>query len=112
MTKNKENKTIQIHLRVTPDEYNSIKKRAAETGLNMSEFSRRILIGEKVITAPPADFFVLIKEVKRVGSNLNQLIRKLNVLGIAHSMEIERCIRDIQETKNMLYKTFTPGKGD
>ena len=111
MARNKTDRTIQIHFRVDQKEYESIKNKAAESGLSVSEFSRRILMGEKVIAAPPADYVDLIREVKRVGSNLDQVLRKLNVFGIAHDLELQRCASEIRETVSMLYRTFRPGKG-
>ena len=107
----KQKKSLRIYIRVTSDEYEKKRKRADVSGLNVSEFSRRILVGEKIAAAPDADFPNLIREVKRVGSNLNQLLRKLNILGIAHSLELERCEVQIRNTIDMLYRTFRPGKG-
>ena len=108
----KQKKSLRIYIRVTSDEYEVIRKRADVSGLNVSEFSRRILVGEKIAAAPDADFPNLIREVKRVGSNLNQLLRKLNILGIAHSLELERCAKDTHEVINLIYRTYRPGKGD
>ena len=107
----KEKKSLLLRIRVSPAEYEMIRSKAKISGLSVSEFSRRILTGEKVMAAPDADFPNLIREVKRVGSNLNQLLRKLNIVGIAHPLELERCEQDIQKTIEMLYRTFRPGKG-
>lgn len=105
-------KTVQIHFRVTSSEYESIKNNADKSGLSLSEYARRSLVGEKVMAAPPAEFGELIREIKRIGSNLNQVLRKLNALGIAHPLELERCAANITEVISMLYHTFRPGKGD
>ena len=112
MTDNKENRTILFRIRLTPKEYETLKKNAAKSGLTMSEYGRRSLIGEKIVEAPPADLYNLIREVKRVGSNLNQVLKKLNVLGIAHSLELDRCAEDIREAMHAIYQTYRPGKGD
>ena len=105
-------KTVQIHFRVTSSEYESIKNNADKSGLSLSEYARRSLVGEKVMAAPPVEFGELIREIKRIGSNLNQVLRKLNALGIAHPLELERCAENITGVINMLYQTFRPGKGD
>ena len=89
-------KTVQIHFRVTSSEYESIKNNADKSGLSLSEYARRSLVGEKVMAAPP----------------VNQVLRKLNGLGIAHPLELERCAENITGVINMLYQTFRPGKGD
>ena len=112
MPRKKTERPIQIHFRVTQKEYEIIKTKVEQSGLSMSEFARKTFLDKKIVSAPPADFPNLIREVKRIGSNLNQLVRKLNTLGIAHSLEIERCENEIRETEKMLYRTFRPGKGD
>ncbi len=106
-----DNKTRRIFVRVTSAEYDSIKKNAIKSGLSMSEYARRSLVGERVMSAPPVEFIELIREVKRVGSNLNQVTRKLNALGIAHPLELERSASNITEVIDMLYQAFRPGKG-
>ena len=45
-------KTVQIHFRVTSSEYESIKNNADKSGLSLSEYARRSLVGEKVMAAP------------------------------------------------------------
>ena len=112
MTKTIEEKTVQIHFRLTQKEYDSIKRNSQKAGLSISEYARRSLAGEKIVSAPPAEFGELIREIKRVGSNLNQLVRKLNALGIVHDLELKRCVTDISKTIDMLYQTFRPGKGE
>ena len=111
MTIKKENRTILFRIRLTQKEYETLKKNSSMSGLSMSEYGRRSLIGEKIVAAPPADFIVFIREIKRVGSNLNQVLRKLNILGIAHSLELERCASDLHDVLNLIYQTYRPGKG-
>lgn len=110
MTKNKNKKTAKINLRVTPEEYISIKKKAKKAGLSTSELIRRLLDGETIVEAPSVDFYEMIREIKRVGSNLNQVQHKLNAVGIAHPLELKRCANRILEVMNMLYETYRPGK--
>ena len=105
------NKTVSILFRVTPKEREAIKSKAKKSGLSMSEFIRRSLNGQKITTAPPVDFYTLLWQIKRIGSNLDQLLRKLNTYGIAYSLELENCEEDIKEMKRLLIETYQPGKG-
>ncbi len=112
MANKKRERPVQIHFRVTPGEFEKIQKDVNNSGLRLSEYARRIFGGETVVAAPPVDLNILIREIKRVGSNLNQVLKKLNVLGIAHPLELERCADDIQEVIKLIYRTYRPGKGD
>ena len=112
MMAKQQDRSLQIHFRVTPSEFYSIKADAVKAGLSVSEFARRSLTGEQIVSAPPVEFTEMIREIKRVGSNINQLVRKLNALGIAHPLELERNADDIQEVIKTLYLTYRPGKGE
>ena len=110
MAARKDNRSIQILIRVTPSEYKAIKKNTEKSGLSMSEFIRRSVLGETIVSAPPADFIVLIQEVKRIGNNVNQVSQKLKSQGQVHALELEKCSTEISDTVKMLYRTFRPGK--
>lgn len=70
------------------------------------KFCRVVLLGAKINAPPDADYVSLIFEVRRVGSNLNQMVKKLNVLGIVHGPELERNQNEIHEVCDMLCDTF------
>ena len=112
MSRKKEDRIVQVHFRVTHNEFESIKKNSEESGLTLSEYCRRALTGERIVAAPPADFYVLIREIKRVGSNINQILRKINILGTAHSLELERCATQLHEVLDLIYQTYRPRKGE
>ena len=108
----KENRSVQFLIRITPTEYVEIKSNTDKAGLSMSQYARRILTGETIVAAPPADLNILIREIKRVGSNLHQVLHKLNALGIAHGPELDQCAAEISEVIHLIYQTYRPGKGD
>ena len=110
MANQNEKHSVQFLIRITPSEYVEIKKNTAS--LRLSEYARRLLMGEVVVAAPPADLNILIREIKRVGSNLHQVLHKLNVLGIAHGPELDQCAIEIHEVLHLICQTYRPGKGD
>lgn len=112
MAEKSKNKTVTIIFRVTPSEHKTIQDKAKRSGLSVSEFIRKSVKGEKITEAPPADFYTLIWEIKRIGSNLNQLLRKLNTLGIVYNIELERCECDIDKMRKMIVQAYYPGKGE
>ena len=112
MATEKEKKTVRIYIRVTPKEYRTIKQKAADSGLNTSEFTRRSVMNKTIVETPPVEFNEMIREIKRVGSNLNQVCYKLNALEIAYPLELKRCANRIREVIDLLYETYRPGKGE
>ena len=51
---------------------------------------------------PSADERELIMEVRRIGSNLNQIVRKYHALDIDPSPALEVCVKDIESIKKLL----------
>lgn len=66
-------------LRVTAAERAAVEVRAAQAGLELSEFCRRAILGQRV-TAQPIRMAQaqLLAEINRIGVNLNQLARAAN----------------------------------
>ena len=65
-------KKIEVYF---PDtEYEAFLKKVRRTNLSISEFVRRMAAEQVIREAPHADVPLLIREVKRVGNNINQLL--------------------------------------
>lgn len=108
---NKRKRPLRVYIYVTNKELEEIKLKAKAAGINVCEFGRRALFGAPVMEAPSVGYIELIREVKRVGSNLNQLVHKLNMTGYVHQDELENCIKEIEEVKDMLYRVYIPDEG-
>lgn len=87
-----EKRTHELTIRLAPDELASIKATAAKTGMSMADLARRRLLdaGANLTLAgtvspvrpgrrsyTPADP-ALLREIARIGNNLNQLARAFN----------------------------------
>ncbi len=82
MALKKNNKSVQILIRVTPDKYQAIRTKAAKSGRTISAFIRHCTQEETIMEAPPIEYHKLITEMKRVGTNLNQLLFELQIQNI------------------------------
>lgn len=51
------------------------------THLSREEVVRRLLDGAEIKEAPPADVPLLLREIKRVGNNINQILALANAKG-------------------------------
>lgn len=92
----------RIEIRLTEEELYEVKEKAKKAGLSVGEFARRVFRKEKIIVPPSADERELIMEVRRIGSNLNQLVKKYHALGIEPRESLDRCAEDIESIKRLL----------
>ena len=75
-------RTKSILIRLTPGELESIDRKAEAAKLPREKFCRMVLSGVQIKEAPPAEFFKLITEVRRVGVHLNQILKNDEALFI------------------------------
>ena len=92
----------RIYIYVSKEELDEITSKAKMAGLSVGEFGRRVFRKEKIIVPPSADERELIMEVRRIGSNLNQIVRKYHALDIDPSPALEVCVKDIESIKKLL----------
>lgn len=93
------NKNKVIRARITTEDYNKFLERVRKTDLTKSEFIRKSVLKSKVYDSDPLRkiFF----ELKKEGSNLNQLVRQLNQYNPPEENELKL---EIEELKNKYRK--------
>ena len=99
------NKAVVI--RFTEDEWKALNDKVKKAKMPRERFCRSILLGAKVNAPPDADYVSLINEVRRVGVNLNQLIRVAHVLpSHVDTRRIDFALDDIHAVSDLLCETF------
>ena len=83
-------------------------KKAKKAGLPRERFCRRVLNDTIVQEAPPAEFSELIRQVKRTGSNIDQLLKMARANGFLQLTELQLAIDHNLSTEQMLWDTFCP----
>lgn len=89
-------KKIEVYF---PDaEYEAFLKKVRRTNLSISEFVRRMAAEQVIREAPHVDVPLLIREVKRVGNNINQLLILANSKGFFDNLRW----KDVDLSKGIL----------
>jgi hypothetical protein len=68
-------RNITIGLRFTPDELQELNSKAARAGMLRGEFVRRAVHGAVFREAPPVEYAELIRQLKYVGTLLDNLLK-------------------------------------
>lgn len=89
-------RTITKSLRFSLAEYESINAELEKTNLSFSSFTRNLLLKKK-INSKLDD--LLIKEINRIGNNLNQIARAVNkqerINVLSELVKIEQSIKEL-----------------
>ena len=78
-----------LHIRLDKDERAALEKGLQVSGLPLSAYLRKLILGESIQAAPSEELRRLRTEVHQIGNNINQLARKANA-GFASRDEVIR----------------------
>ena len=80
----KENRySDRIYIRLQPTDKSRILEHAKKAGLSLSEYMRRMSCDGKIVVNDNRADVGLIRELNKIGVNLNQMVRKFNATGKA-----------------------------
>ena len=103
----KRNHRVEIYF--TDDELARLTERVRKSGLPREKYCREVLNGAEVREAPPADVPALIREVRRVGSNLDQILLRAHAIGLLDVPELRRTVDEINTVNRLISNTYKTG---
>ena len=102
-TRNKE-----IKVRFTEKELAELDAKVARTYLSRENYIRAVLAGYEIMAAPDVDARELIKQVLRVGTNLNHLVFLAQCQNFIDVPELRKLANAIWECHRAMMKAYTP----
>lgn len=101
---------IDFHVYLNEDENQILENLCKKLRVNRSVLIRALILGKRLVEAPPVDYKQFIIELRRVGTNLNQLTAKANSIGYIDSNECRNVLNEIISLEADIAKYFKPGK--
>lgn len=68
-------------VRLTEEEHKRLKQHVRKSGLSREVVVRALINGYSPKSLPPLDYYALLRELRSIGNNLNQLAAKANATG-------------------------------
>ncbi len=102
----KRNNVVVVHY--NDAELNQLEALVGRTPYSREEFIRRATRGAKLCENLPADYPGILRELRRIGSNVDQLLVKARALGFVD----EVLLRSIKEQVNRMDAVFGQSFGD
>lgn len=94
----------QLNVSLTLTELNTVKSRALSAGMRLADFARSRLLAAAqapVVAAAVSRIERLVYlQLKRLGNNLNQLVRRLHATGEPAPPHLDPLLKDIREILN------------
>lgn len=100
-------RNCRFEIRFTKDELSDLTKKARKARLTNAAFIRCAVRRTAVKEAPPADVPVLIREVRRVGDSLNQIMKRANAIGLLDVPQLRKALEDNRTVEKLIVDTYT-----
>ena len=101
----KQNCRVEIYF--TKTELEALTKKVRKAGLSREGYCRRILNSSVVKENPPADVPMLIREVRRVGYNIDQILKRANSIGLLDVPQLRKALEDNRAVEKLIADTYT-----
>ena len=99
-------RNCRFEMRLTKDEYYDLTKKARKAGMTTASFVRMAVAGKDVMEAPSADVPLLIREVRRIGSNINQIMKIAGSRGVMDVTEVRKALADNRAVEKMISEAY------
>ena len=96
-----------MKIRFTSGKLDTLTKKSRKAGLSREGYCRRILNGAVVKEHPPADVPMLIREVRRVGYNIDQLLLIARARNWLSAKELEKALENNRRAEKLIVDTYT-----
>lgn len=94
-------------LRFTKAEMETLTKKARKSGYSREGYCRTVLNGSEVKEAPNVDVPILIREVRRVGYNIEQLLRLANSKGLIDVPQLRKALEENRACEKKIVAAYT-----
>ena len=99
-------KTCRFELRMTRDEMQELTRKARKAGLTKGAFLRAAIAGKRIHEAPSADVPTLIMEVRRVGYNIDQILKLANARGLLDVPRLREALENNQKVEKLIATAY------
>ena len=100
-------RNCRVEVCFTKDELYDLTKKARKAHLSIGGFIRHAVRGIEVKEAPPADVPMLIREVRRVGYNIDQILKLANAKGLLDVPQLRKALDENRAVEKLISDTYT-----
>lgn len=88
------------------EEFSAFIEKVKRTSLSREGFIRNMLAGVVIKERPPADVPYLLREIRRIGNNINQILRIANANGFIDTPRLRSALDELSQANQLIYRTY------
>lgn len=89
------------------DEWKKLSDFQERTKFPRERLARTLILEGQVHENPPAEYGAVLRELHRIGLNMNQIAVKANAYGFVDEPKLLEAIRSVNEMRDIIRKSFT-----
>ena len=97
---------VQVKVYLNEEEYENLCSLCKKTNLKRGRLIRLLLEGYVPPQAPPVDYQKLIREVRAVGNNINQILFFINANGILNVPDLNVELEKLREVEKFIREHY------
>ena len=99
-------RTKEIKVRMPEEEYDRVTALAQATVFSREEFIRQALRGTTIRASPPAEYVEILREMRRMGNNVHQLLIKARTLEFVDEIMLQETVDMIRHMDRVFTEAF------
>lgn len=100
----------RIHIYLTDDELLKLDRKVDSCNMSREQYLRMLISGFAPREAPPIEYKQLIRELRKVGANINQILFVANTKGFIDTPMLRKAIQDCWQTEVIVRDAFKVGE--
>lgn len=73
-------RNIRIQIRLNDIEYAKLQDDISKSNITISDYIRKLILEERIKEKPGYEFYEVMKQLSKIGVNLNQIAHKANAI--------------------------------
>ena len=100
-------RNCRIEIYFTKDELDALMTKVQKTNLSREGFCRQVLNAAEVREAPSADVKELLRLMRRIGGNINQLLHRANMVGFVDTVQLRKDLAELRQARQAIMLAYT-----
>lgn len=89
-------RNVPIMFRLNRKEAEALDKKVKKSGISREAYLRHLITGVVPKDAPPPDYYSMMRELHKVGNNLNQIAQKAHTLNVIDVKRYDEAVREYE----------------
>lgn len=100
-------KDNRFELRLSKAERELLAAKAKKAGMSCGEFLRKTICEQEIREAPTTDAKELLRVMRRIGGNINQILHRANTVGFMDTVQLRKDLAELRKAQEAIVFAYT-----